>query len=66
MIAPAQKKPSLNWVEVFHPSFKLMIPTKMPQMSEKRIALIRMRKIGLFLTFSNCILSPDWNKRKRY
>jgi hypothetical protein len=47
-MAPAQKKPSLNWVEVFHPSIKPMIDTTIPEMSEKRRALIRMR--GLYFS----------------
>jgi hypothetical protein len=48
----AQKKPSLNWVEVFHPSIKPMIDTKVPELSEKRMALIRIRRIGFFIAFS--------------
>ena len=52
MMAPAQKKPSLNWVEVFHPSIKPMIDTTIPEMSEKRMALIRMRRIVFFMALS--------------
>jgi hypothetical protein len=45
MAAPAQKKPSLNGVEVFDPSITPVIDTTIPEMSEKRMALIRMRRI---------------------
>jgi hypothetical protein len=52
MMMPAQKKPSLNWAEVFHPKIKPMIKTKIPEMHEKRIAPIRMRRIEFFMLFS--------------
>jgi hypothetical protein len=52
MMAPAQKKPSLNWVEVLHLSPKPMTTTTIPEMSARRMALIRMCRIELFMAFS--------------
>ena len=52
MAAPAQKKPSLNCVEVFQVSTKPMRDTTTPEMSEIRIALINMRRIKIFIAFS--------------
>jgi hypothetical protein len=52
MMAPAQKNPSLNWMEAFQPSLKPMIDTAIPEMSEKRMAPIRMRRIVFFMVLS--------------
>jgi hypothetical protein len=59
MMTPAQKKPSLNWVEVFHPCLEPMIDTTIPEMSEKRMAPIRMRRIVFFMALSIRSYS-DW------
>jgi hypothetical protein len=60
MMAPAQKKPSLNWVADFHPSIKPAIATTIAALSEKRLALIRMRGILFFIASS--IVREDENK----
>ncbi len=49
---PAQKKPSLNWVEVFHPDIKPMIETTIPETSDSRTAPIRTRRIVFFMARS--------------
>lgn len=52
MMDLAQKKPSLNWVKVFHPRIMPVCDTAIPEMSKRRIALIRMRRIVFFIAFS--------------
>ena len=52
MMAPAQKRASLNWVEVFHPCIRPMIDTTIPETSEKRMTPIKMRRIIFFMALS--------------
>ena len=51
-MTPPQKEPLLNWLQVFHPSAKPMIDTKIPEMSENRLAPIRIRSIAFFIVLS--------------
>jgi len=59
MMTPAKKKPSLNWVEVVHLRIKPMIDTTIPEISEKRIAVIRMRRIVFFMTLTVRLFSSS-------
>lgn len=51
-IALAQKKPLLNWVEVFQPSTTPMTITMVPEIIATRMPLTIMRMIRNFIAFS--------------
>jgi len=73
MITLAQKKPSLNWEEVFHPLIKPMINTAMPETSEIRMEPISMRRMAFFMVFhirlysgwGTTSITPWWSGRDK-